>query len=87
MARSLAYKGKAKQSLEINQDIIEVLKQNGINNTTTIVNNIEYKVGLGLYEEALKDINEIIITIQKDSFSYAELLYLKAYCYKAKNHI
>ena len=87
MARSLAYKGKAKQSLEINQDIIEVLKQNGINSTTTIVNNIEYKVGLGLYEEALKDINEIIITIQKDSFSYAKLLYLKAYCSKAKNHI
>ena len=87
MGRSLAYKGKAKQSLEITQHIIDFLKQNGINNTTVIINSIEYKVGLGFYEEAIENINNIVETVQPNTFSYAKLLYLKAYCLNSINKL
>ena len=87
MASTIALKGNIKQALEINQRCIGILRQNGLNYNLCLIDNIEYKVELGYYNDAIEDICSLIENIQKDSFSYAKLLYLKAYCcYKTQKY-
>ena len=82
-AMSLYHKNKITEAIESNQKAIAILKQNGVHDLSiALINNIEFKVAKGLYKESLKDISEIIETINKNSFSYIQLLYFKAYCLK-----
>ena len=83
-AMSLYHNDKITEAIETNQKAITILKQNGDQDLSTLlINNIEFKVAKGLYRESLKDISKIIETINKNSFSYARLLYHKAYCLQA----
>ena len=83
-ALSLYHNDKITEAIETNQKAITILKQNGNQNLSTpLINNIEFKVAKGLYRESLKDISEIIETMNKNSFSYAHLLYFKSYCLQA----
>ena len=80
-AMSLYENDKITEAIKTNQRAIKILRQNGIQDLSIpLINNIEFKVAKGLYKESLKDISEIIETINKNSFSYAQLLYFKAYC-------
>ena len=86
-AMSLYRNDKIEEALEINQKAIAIMTEYGFNNVVPRVNNVEFKVAGRLYEESLKDINEMIGTVKNNTFSYAQLLYFKAYCLQAIDHI
>ena len=86
-ALSLSYNNKIEEALETNQKAIAILKENGFKDFVPIINNVEFKVANRQYKESLKDINEIIRTIKKNTFSHIQLLYFKAVCLQAIDNL
>ena len=69
------------EALELNQNAIDIMNNNSFTvPNAIIINNIEYKIGLNLYDESLHDIENTISGIDKNTFDYAKLLYLKSLC-------
>ena len=85
-AMTLYQQNKIEEALKTNQRAIDILKRHGYKDLP-LINNIEFKVANNMYEESLKDIYEIIENTKKDSFSYIQLLYFKAFCLQAIDNI